>query len=124
MSGGEFIPNGSVHWDIEEEEVKDNGGNIDRKKVRPNLRGRDPIDPTLIGKGKKDGKHHPDTLRVILRFKTRAQAEQALAAVAAPKENGASHLWEVEIRVPVSTADSAQADQASPNPWAQARVEW
>jgi hypothetical protein len=124
MGGGEFIPNGSIHWDIEEEEVTGNGGNVNRKKTRPNLRGRDPIQPDLVGKG-KGGKDHPNTLRVTLRFRTDAEARNALqAAVNTLKRNPQSQLWEIEVTVPVSIADADEANRPSPNDWAQARVEW
>lgn len=125
MSGGEFIPNGSVHWDIEEDEVtKDADGNIDRKTGRK-LHGRDPIDAADIGKGKKVGDDHDGVLRVILRFKEQGQVRPALeAGIKSVQFNPKSELWEVQIAVPVSPAEPNQANEPTPNPFAQARVEW
>ncbi|MBM4195038.1 MAG: hypothetical protein FJ202_11760 [Gemmatimonadetes bacterium] len=126
MSGGEFIPNGSIHWDIEEEDVTNNGGNLKRDKKRPNLRGRDPIHPASIGRamgaGKKD---HPGELLVTLRFPEGTDVGTTLQnALKTLKLNRESRLLEIEVIVPVNQAADADAIRPSPNDWAQARVEW
>jgi hypothetical protein len=124
MGSGEFIPNGSVYWDIEEEDVSANGGNVNRGKTRPNLRGRDPIANAHVGKGKKKGGDHAGALRVVLRFTAQAQVRPALEAAINSMQDLGNGLFEVEIVVPVRNTTTAEAKLDSPNPWAQARVEW
>jgi hypothetical protein len=123
MSGGEFIPNGSMWWCIEEEDVTGNGGSVQRAKNRPNLKGRDPINNNQIGRGKN--KSHPDALLVTLRFSTDAEARSALqAALGAVSQNATSGLWEAEVQIRVAPTSKANAEKDFPNAWAQARVEW
>lgn len=124
MGGGEFIPNGSIYWTICEDDVTEQGGNVQRNRIRPDLHGRDPIRNNHIGKGKGAGSH-PDELRVTLRFKTNGDATKALSdALAGMKPNAASGLIEVEIRIPPQFASEADAKRPYPNDHAQARVEW
>jgi hypothetical protein len=124
MGSGEFIPNGSIHWIIEEEDVTNNGGAVTRKKSR-DVRGRDPIRNDLIGKGKAGGKNHDETLLVTLRFLSEDEAVKALqAAVDTIKRNATSNLFEAEVRISVSPTSTTNAGRPAPNDYAQARVEW
>jgi hypothetical protein len=123
MGDGEFIPNGSMHWSIREQEVTEpSPGNITRGPVNSNLRGRDPINFDHIGKG-KGGESHPEDLLVTLRFTGRGEAEKAIGdALAAGRDvNG---MYEVRVRLRAIRRSRGQAEQPSPNQWAQVRVEW
>ena len=103
MAGdGEVIPNGSMHWRV-------------RHSAPPAVaQGVDPSAPAT----------HP-VLHVTLRFLSAGDAQTALnAAQVLPDPNNAQR-WILKFDVPLDLAVTpAQANQPTPNIWAQLSYNW
>lgn len=133
MAGGEVIPNGSVHWSIDVEELDTNkrpqgkdsawtgnartgsGASATPRAAagRAFLHGVDPV--------AKD--YHP-TLRVILRAGSESALRAALeAALKTIVSQPGTSLVRTVVEIPSVDAGAA-ANDAPPNPHAQVRVEW
>ncbi len=114
MAGsGEVIPNGSIHWKISHQVAR--GGRV----MVPGPY----VDPTPVAKvGCTKG--HKGKFRVRLRFKTRKQALRAVRQAAVVSKIPASRMFEVVLDVPAVRRTRKQAEEPSPNKWAQLRVDW
>jgi hypothetical protein len=115
MGYGEVGSNGSVHWNINyKEDGPLNNNGVDRSKKHPGDYGNP--NPRVIGSGKPKGDHR-GTFRVILRYRTAAEATAALAAAKTTPYNGGV---EIEVDVPVRPF---QDTPGNPNGW-EIRVDW
>jgi hypothetical protein len=105
MGGGEFIPNGSVHYNL--------------VNTAGSMKGEDPIKYDDIG-----GAAHKGHLRVTLRFNSSTEAQEALTKLRGAQAVAANGKWEIVVDIPTNKHTKDQANTDFPNPYAQVRVEW
>jgi hypothetical protein len=115
MGGGEFIPNGSMHWSIDHDTQVEYEHTAKPKKWKKFLKkqkricGVDRVAPV-------------ETMEVVLRFPSEAEFEAAVDAARASKTNGVG-LWSYTFTVPVKALKETQLKNP-PHPLAPVRVEW
>ena len=129
MAGGEVIPNGSVHWSIDVDEL-DAQQRPQAKKAQWTGNARASSGATLDSRGaylygvdRIPRANHP-TLRVTLRARNqgvlRAALEAALNAIVTDQGTG---LGRTIVELPAEDAGAA-AEDPPPNPRAQVRIDW
>ena len=116
MAGdGEVIANGSIHWRIVQHSSDGHA------KGAHHTQGIDPTPVSEVG----STKNHKGRLRVRLRFKTRAEALEAVAqAQRQIHQDKASRMYEIALDVTPIERTRKQADTPSPNKYAQIRIDW
>jgi hypothetical protein len=111
--GGEVIPNGSIHWNINH----DNGSSGPYKQYFVSG-----VDPTPVEDVRKYEPDFPGLFKVVLQWNSVAEAQAALSTALERGVSGGIAIFYITPN-PVSSTQ-AIGTPGTPNPYAQIRVDW